>query len=934
LKDKWIEALRVLRNNLVPKTEENPANMKRKGTKTWKADNVDKEVVESVKAESAQIAAPVRTINPQDENQQIMVAKGIWNYLGNVSRAKLQSHVICGNLNKRSKGKVKFFQTRWFIMVSGAAIEGDSEESIPETALPPWMYLNNIYYFKYNGSDDESEALGEIPTRICTLRVKDMTHSKDSGFSFLIDVGARVYHLNTDTETNLNRWVKAIEISRENAQGVSSSVTGKPKVIKKLIEMYDTQGEAALKNKISEVFRTNFDPVFAELKNIDQILSVSETMTQELISTIDGCLTARPQRLDIAECYVKAFHKRLCELMAKGWRILGSSISQDDLIKFIAFLSKYDTELRRVGVTDQKLSNGISVLALTFANRLFNSTSNRVVEIIKEALDGNIKVSSDDDYINVAFTEFCYIIEPLLIEAQKLQVSTLSTQVLLSIGEMIALYENAVLDLIGRKTPASVQFTAGVCNDSLLLVKRINSWKSLLINHLEQEQIAEYLKPVEIAERLRELGKSARNYLAETLLEEVDEAFSRPFHELRMDEVFMNIVKEQGKIDNQLDPVFSTPIWTNIMELIISKYVKCILNNKGELKEQSILLLTETMRSDIAMFEENFSSKLDKESVRRELQPLKDITDFLEAIPSQIPEACVKLRKTHGKEFNLNVARSLIELRSDLDHDEQQEALENAKKAMTVDVAESLVNRKRQSVLLSEIMVIDDKYEDKKKEEIAEQAPTLVASGDGVPVMEGYLFKKGKQKFMGWQLRFFSLKNERLYWYKNHKSYQAQNSIGLSEISECVAPKSVLPRFKIITAKKNFKLRANTVEERDKWIKAIMKEEEEETQATLSVFEEETKESLFEDLDSATKAKHDLMKSAKIQSESLPKRKKKKKPETTQNSLWVSNNRASTHRNDTSGSIEPGWKVKLSQFCGCFTNCFKPKDEITDPLLR
>lgn len=100
---------------------------------------------------------------------------------------------------------MKYFQNRWFILISGAPLKNDAEDEsqIVETLLPPWMYLNHIYYFKFTGPDDDSEAQGEVPTRIVNIRIKDMTNSRDSGASFLLDVGTRIFHLNAETEEEM-----------------------------------------------------------------------------------------------------------------------------------------------------------------------------------------------------------------------------------------------------------------------------------------------------------------------------------------------------------------------------------------------------------------------------------------------------------------------------------------------------------------------------------------------------------------------------------------------------------------------------------------------------------------------------------------------------------------------------------------------------------
>lgn len=51
-------------------------------------------------------------------NEKALVSKGIWTYLKRVKEKQLKSRIIYGFLKKRSKGKIKYFQSRWFFMIS------------------------------------------------------------------------------------------------------------------------------------------------------------------------------------------------------------------------------------------------------------------------------------------------------------------------------------------------------------------------------------------------------------------------------------------------------------------------------------------------------------------------------------------------------------------------------------------------------------------------------------------------------------------------------------------------------------------------------------------------------------------------------------------------------------------------------------------------
>jgi hypothetical protein len=45
-------------------------------------------------------------------------SKGFWNYLKAVKEKTLKTRLMYGFLKKRSKGKIKYFNQRWFFLIS------------------------------------------------------------------------------------------------------------------------------------------------------------------------------------------------------------------------------------------------------------------------------------------------------------------------------------------------------------------------------------------------------------------------------------------------------------------------------------------------------------------------------------------------------------------------------------------------------------------------------------------------------------------------------------------------------------------------------------------------------------------------------------------------------------------------------------------------
>lgn len=648
----WISGLRILSEKGKQETHENEP----KGH--WKDKKLTEDVAQIVKFES-EINSPSPSLgNSTDINIQIMAAKGIWRYFSTLSAKMLKRHVQFGFLNKRSKGTVKYFQKRWFILISGAPIIPTVEEEVlNESGFPPWMYLNHIYYFKYSGVEDDSEAQGEIPTRLVTIRIKDMKNSKDPGASFLLDLGTRIYHLNAENEEVMDTWVKAIDTSKENAQEVTSSITGRPKYIKKLIQLFDSHGPKSLKGKIMDLFKEN-DKALTEFESLQSVLDQFTKITDDMISTIDGCLSHRPQRLDIAEVYAQTFHKKLCEVFGTIWKSVAPSISNEDIFILIVWIQNYDTQLVSVGINDQKIDNGITVLSTEYARNIFEKSCEVLHEALKKASLGEISIDEDSSFYVVGYGEIISAIEPLIPEIQTCSASQFPSVILDMTYDIITCYNKAVTEICEKNSILSMICIVALCNDSVLIAQKVKSWQTSLKSFIDAAVINAHLKTKKITEETSRLEQLVKNFFTNSLLERINSSFELPFHELHMDVLFPEIIAELNSIEKNTDKVLIDYVWKRLMEETIQKYVNCIFKNKQMLKSQSILLLSETLRSDSSMFLRYFSMKFEKVAVENSLQGLKDIFEFLEVLPEEIAEACMKVKKVQGEDFDFNVAVS------------------------------------------------------------------------------------------------------------------------------------------------------------------------------------------------------------------------------------------------------------------------------------
>ena len=88
-------------------------------------------------------------------------SKGIWGYLKNIQPPELvKSRVMFGYLKKRSQGAIKFFNKKWFFLISSRPLNTEDflrdSEVLSEAVLPPLFEFDTIYQYYMSAPDDAS----------------------------------------------------------------------------------------------------------------------------------------------------------------------------------------------------------------------------------------------------------------------------------------------------------------------------------------------------------------------------------------------------------------------------------------------------------------------------------------------------------------------------------------------------------------------------------------------------------------------------------------------------------------------------------------------------------------------------------------------------------------------------------------------------------
>lgn len=118
----------------------------------------------------------------------------------------------------------------------------NDEQVLDESKLPPVFELDTIYYYNLEEDKDLSAPKSSIKMIDCQeVIIKDMIKSKESGYTFKINIGDRLYHLMADTEIDRQKWVQAAKASHVTSREINNCLKIKvTKNIDPICAMYDS----------------------------------------------------------------------------------------------------------------------------------------------------------------------------------------------------------------------------------------------------------------------------------------------------------------------------------------------------------------------------------------------------------------------------------------------------------------------------------------------------------------------------------------------------------------------------------------------------------------------------------------------------------------------------------------------------------------------
>lgn len=87
---------------------------------------------------------------------------------------------------------------------------------------------------------------------------------KEDKFYITLDMGDRIYEFQSDIRGERDKWYEVLKNSRRTAKDIKNSITGKPRNLNKMLNIYEREGIS----KIREVCETEKDRLINNYKDM------------------------------------------------------------------------------------------------------------------------------------------------------------------------------------------------------------------------------------------------------------------------------------------------------------------------------------------------------------------------------------------------------------------------------------------------------------------------------------------------------------------------------------------------------------------------------------------------------------------------------------------------------------------------------------------
>jgi len=821
--------------------------------------------------------------NKPKSNEEFLKAKKLNQTLDFVDKKILQSRLMMGYVSKETReatglglvdglvndsGIRDTIAKRWCLLISSKpidfdAIDKDDEETLDNGKLPFEIEPETLYM--YDGTCDESKPLENILLKdIVDITVKKK-NPEEQYYRFVLDLGDKKIILLLSNITEMTKWVKAIQSSRANIKEKTKSKLPSVKNIYWLLKVMNEEGEAKTRARINNTYeRLTVGAELSRNNNLKDLIRVQEKVASELVAVVNACLCHKDPKVEVIRLYLEIFHESILNAFRAYFRRNQDCLENKDIFEMVKFLIWFRGRLKLFGdaFADARITHGVNTLCRIVGIRILRNNMKAIKNIIKQEVDkepeidgrGRAATTTPNDVFKLAnetFNVLSYCNTPELGLA------------LLDTCSYTVQHFQSGLGYIIENYDVSLDHLAAFCNNTISYMNKVKEFakQAEQIISVDKELIAEHFNEAQFNKVFVGQGKKFYEKIADRLFTPVNEQWSKiSFLEINLEKSLNEALSQTNQLLEKVHSNFSNKIETSCLEKTVTFYVQAFLDSaeKKKFKNDDLKKVTKKLENDMKILQDLFSN-LKTSVIESSTSPINGFLDFLTANYSFLSAAVQNMKEQYGTAIKWSTFELLIKLRNDqLGKDEKNELLstceefyKSTQRKSTKDktfnvfkhVEQSYDGVDSNSALSSSFtssgganssFSMDD---DTISETNVSMSSTSTAKSFSLTI-EGYLDVE-KDEFLSnvggsilsnlkFEERYFNLKRDVLYFYKERHSEFSQGAYKLKEMVDSGVFDDDNNNMFFITLKvkdsentRTIRFRASTPEKRDLWIEYI-----------------------------------------------------------------------------------------------------------------
>ena len=729
------------------------------------------------------------------------------------------------------------FQKKWFILLSPRPLF-DKYYMEDDTDLDPkiqkdWLKFDTIYYFRCESNDDSSKNYETINLADC------VNMEKDYKFYLNLEFKEKTYEIYCERREDRDIFYEIFNNSRRTAKEYQASITKRPRNIE-LINSFFIRGENDFNQKIEK----EKNEILGDPNKIGNDFETKLQKLAKLIeSTLDGCNANSPPKLDLLKLYALYMNDEFFKVLKTFWDKTYKEVNIYEILNYSMILFDLWEGLYLQNVDDPNFYKNGKALTKIYIKKTYKNILSVIENILmeereKKALkdkDGKYYTKGPNDLFELLTITFDSIKDYRNVYLYRSVLNLfyyLIRQYLLGVATVLTNYE-IIIDK---------EFLLSMANNCIILEKLI---KSLLeevkkTNVLSEEEINLYFNLDKVKALINGISEKSITSLIFFFIEEVGKYFKNVFFlSLDMPKI-IKISNEKMAPFIKSNYVFvSKKACKEMLKLVIYHYIYLLLETKAQ--DTTIDQIKEKIKKDIDILTKTYNGVIGSNLA---IKILYDLLDFFNSNLNTISSSCFLLKQYIGSSFNLEALQNLINLRTDFNEQEKNEAIEKCKVVLDKNEENknpnlsyfNIIEREKKHELEENINFEEDIFDwEDFKYDIEEENPgNQEASGI---IYEGYMDQK---IINGYVTKYFKLQDEFLLCYKDKNNSKILNKISVKNMIKTENNNNKDKQFTIIVnidsddkiGEKNqnnfkrtiYKFSCKTNDERNRWIDAIEKE--------------------------------------------------------------------------------------------------------------